>query len=179
MTSRRRLEPAAVPGTFLQNSTDPAGDQDRSQQQIDQEHLGCLRFTMPGTRYAPEANAATVQFGQALWWIEAELAEDFSLHSLLLLHLSGRVAQGLLEATIGRLGAEAADAPDVEQWRITIDPSSMTGPPLVEEGYEPTPDKGSWGDGAVTVELHAQADSSITRIDLVLDREAARAFQSR
>ena len=179
MTSRRRLEPAAVPGTFLQNSTDPAGDQDRSQQQIDQEHLGCLRFTMPGTRYAPEANAATVQFGQALWWIEAELAEDFSLHSVMLLDLSGQVAQGPLEGTIGRLGAQAADAPDVERWQITIDPSTMAGPPLVEDGDEPTPDHGCWGDGAAQVTLHADAEARVTRIDLALDRVAARKFQGR
>ena len=166
-----------VHGVFLQNSTDPDEDPVRSQQQIDSEHLGCLRFTIPGAKYSPEANTATVQFGHALWWIEAELTADYSLHSVTLLDLSGQVAQGPLKATIGRTLHDHS-APHLEHWVINIDSSTMTGPPLIEEGDEPLPRKGSWGNEAAFVELHADADSRITRIDLTLGREAARTLQT-
>lgn len=93
-----------------------------------------------------------------------------------LLDLSGQVGQWRLAATLEQ--QDVHDRPHVQRWRITVDPATITGPPLTEEWYEPMPLEGSWGDGAARLALHQEADFTITRMDLTLDAEAARAFLS-
>lgn len=169
--------PGSVAGLFFLNSTDPAEDHLRTQQQIDDEHLGGLRFTVPGTHFGPEANASTVQFGHALWWIEVELDDEYSLHTVTLLDLSGQVALGRLAATLQR--QQSPPSTSCERWRIEVDPSTMIGPPLLQDSFEPMPRHGFWGEGAAGVTLYADGESRITRIDLLLDRDAARLAQIR
>lgn len=168
---------APLAARFSVDSGDPAADESIPQDEVDRGGHGQLCVEVTERVAEPQDHSLSVDFGELLFWISPEVTTDFRLSSLTLLGTSAHIGCGRLSASMARTdypatSDEGGDA--VEEWTVSIDRGSVTAPPLAEEGYEPLPREGSWGDGAASVALTVDPDGVVRTIVLRLDRSQLR-----
>lgn len=147
------------------------------QDEVDRGGHGQLAVEVPERASEPQDHSLSVDFGELLFWISPEVTTDFRLSSLTLLGTSAHIGCGRLSASMACTDGPAASVEgvgEIEEWTVSIDRGSVTAPPLAEEGYEPLPREGSWGDGAASVALTVDPDGVVRTIVLRLDRSGLR-----
>lgn len=168
---------APLAARFSVDSGDRSADASIPQDEVDRGGHGQLTVEVTERASEPQDHSLSVDFGELLFWISPEVTTDFRLSSLTLLGTSAHIGCGRLSASMARSDDPATSDEDdgaVEEWTVSIDRGSVTAPPLVEEGYKPLPETGSWRDGAASVALMIDPDGVVRTIALRLDRSRLR-----
>lgn len=173
--------PPPLAARFSVDSGDLSADASMPQDEVDGGSHGQLTVEVTEQASEPQDHSLSVDFGELLFWISPEVTTDFRLSSLTLLGTSAHIGCGRLSASMARTDHPATSDEDggaaeerLEEWIVSIDRDTVTAPPLTEEGYEPLPREGTWGNGAASVALTIDPDGVVRTIVLRLDRSLQR-----
>ncbi|WP_157697043.1 hypothetical protein [Brachybacterium avium] len=114
-------------GRYVVDAGDPHYSASIPQQEVDDEGFGQVRFALDASDSETLDNI-TVDFGDPLFWIEPELSGDHRLIRLTLLNTSWHIGRGKIVARLHKISSP--DNPEGEKWQLSIDPNSISGPPI-------------------------------------------------
>lgn len=122
-----------IAGRFVVDAGDPGYSAALSQSEVDGNGHGLIYFRVGEHTHDPAENH--VLSFDLLDWIEPEITADHHLVLLTLFSTSWHIGRGRIRSYLHRVRPfeQAKDPAAGERWRMTVDPSSVDGPPVLHE----------------------------------------------
>lgn len=123
----------AIPGGYVVDAGDPGYSGTLPQSVVDDNAHGLIYFRVGEQEHDP-ATTHVLSF-DLLNWREPEITADHHLVLLTLFSTSWHIGRGRIRSYLHRVWPfeQAKDPAAGERWKVTIDPSSVDGPPVLQE----------------------------------------------
>lgn len=122
-----------IVGEYVVDAGDPGYSATLPQSVVDDNGFGLIYFRVGEHEHDP-ATSLVLSF-DLLNWIEPEITADHHLVLLALFSTSWHIGRGRIRSSLHRVqSSDHGEDPGAgERWKVSIDPSSVDGPPVLQE----------------------------------------------
>lgn len=168
-----KMDSRDIPGCYVVDAGDPVYSAELPQPVVDENGDGLIHFTVPDRERDP-STSLVISFDGSLDWIEPEITADHRLVQLTLLSTSWHIGRGQIVSQLVRVGPreDAGNSTPYEKWKVTIEPSSIEGPPVLQDDdlSQGVAKTGTSRRGLVEATIDYGLDDRVLGVELVISR---------